>query len=146
MGPVHIHQSHFLNLLYNHLPRSSYFSPIARPQSDKDKDLLFRLRAEVQTYMLSTSPAGLNDDFASSTFNTPPPKLSPGLGLGRRASAQSGTSEVRRKPSPLYLGDEMVDTVALVWGVGKDVLERDTEVIRRAGPLEQVSDRVAIAI
>lgn len=47
-APVPAHQSHFLTLLYNALPKSAYFFAST---NDKDKDLLFRLRAEVQTHL-----------------------------------------------------------------------------------------------
>ena len=122
-SPAHIHQSHFLNLLYNSLPRSSWFSPLARTQTDKDKDLLFRLRAEVQTYMLPVSPD--------------PGARSPEMGgLGpRRISA----NEVKRKPSPIWVEDghgEMVEAVGLVWDVEKGTVERDAASIKRSGSLE----------
>jgi len=140
---AHVHQSHFLQLLYNSLPRSTYFSPIARNQSDKDRDLLFRLRAEVQTYMLVSSPNAA-DDLASSGFHSPPPKMSPGLGLGRTQSGQSGHSghsghsEIKRKPSPMWLGEDLTDTVALVWGMTREAVDREVEGIRRTGSIEQV--------
>lgn len=139
LSPVHLHQAHFLQLLYNSLPRSSYFSPIARNQSEKDRDLLFRLRSEVQSYMLQSSP-NATDDLASSGFHSPKPLQSPNLGLGRTSSAQSGSSEIKRKPSPMWSGDEMVETVGLVWGVGRDALDKDSETVKRSGPLQQVSD------
>lgn len=140
---AHVHQSHFLQLLYSALPRSTFFSPIARNQSDKDRDLLFRLRAEVQTYMLVSSP-NPTDDLASSGFHSPPPKGSPGLGLGRTQSGQSGRSghsghsEIKRKPSPMWLGDDLTDTVALVWGMSRDAIDRELEGIKRSGSVEQV--------
>lgn len=146
-GPSHIHQSHFLQLLYNSLPRSSHFSPMARPQSEKDKDHLFRLRAEVQSYMLAASPDPTNDH-ASSGFTPTAPGRSPaesGLGLGRTQSNQSvGSEGIRRKPSPVWNGDtdavvgEMMETVGQVWGTTRDSLEKDVASIQRSGSLDSV--------
>jgi len=155
-APSHQHQSHFLQLLSNSLPRSGYFSPIARNQSEKDRDLLFRLRAEISSYMLSSSPNPAEDlvaaGFHSPAPKSPTPRSSPML--GRTTSSQSGTSglggsgvpEIKRKPSPLWLGDEMVDTVGMVWNVGRDGLEKDTEETKRAGRLEQVSHRCCYTV
>lgn len=47
-GPIDAHKSHFLTLLYNAMPKCTYFSSSF---SEKDRDLLFRLRAEVQTLL-----------------------------------------------------------------------------------------------
>ncbi|KAK8843517.1 hypothetical protein IAR55_007177 [Kwoniella newhampshirensis] len=140
-APVHVHQSHLLQLLYNSLPRSSYFSPIARPQTEKDRDLLFRLRAEVQSYMLAPSPdpgADVSSNgLASPTSSTP--KRSP-IGMGRRASSTHSVEGIKRKPSPVWEGDsnEMIDTVASVWGVRKDVLDRDVLDIKGSKSVEQM--------
>ncbi|OCF44431.1 cytoplasmic protein [Kwoniella heveanensis CBS 569] len=143
--PVHAHQSHFLQLLYNSLPRSSFFSPIAKPQTEKDRDFLFRLRAEVQTYMLAPSP-NPEVDLASSPIAIASPASPPqqprrkssAIGLGRIASHSQ--ESIKRKPSPIWDGDinEMVDTVGLVWGVRKDILDRDVIDIKRSGVLEQL--------
>ncbi|WWD20945.1 hypothetical protein CI109_105423 [Kwoniella shandongensis] len=140
-APVHVHQSHLLQLLYNSLPRSSYFSPIAKPQAEKDRDFLFRLRAEVQSYMLAPSPdPGMDhgsNGMASPTLSTP--KRSP-MGAGRRASSTHSVEGVKRKPSPVWDGDitEMIDTVAAVWGVRKDVMDRDVMDIKGNRSIEQM--------
>ncbi|TYJ51197.1 hypothetical protein B9479_008245, partial [Cryptococcus floricola] len=133
-APQHTHQSHLLQLLYNTLPRSSHFSPMSRAQTDKDKELLSRLRSEVQSYMLAPSPNPAGDG-ASSNLTTPvatTPKKSP-VGLGR-PSAQS-VDAVRRKPSPIWDGDvnEMINTVGQVWGVRRDVMDRDVLDIKSHG-------------
>jgi hypothetical protein len=97
----------------------------------------------VQTYMLVSSPNAA-DDLASSGFHSPPPKMSPGLGLGRTQSGQSGHSghsghsEIKRKPSPMWLGEDLTDTVALVWGMTREAVDREVEGIRRTGSIEQV--------
>ncbi|WVW79162.1 hypothetical protein I302_101128 [Kwoniella bestiolae CBS 10118] len=148
--PAHIHQSHLLQLLYNSLPRSSFFSPLAKPQTEKDRDFLFRLRAEVQSYMLAPSPNPELDSSSSAMSMTPTTPTSPnapplnvrrkssGIGLGR-ISTHSQDS-IKRKPSPIWDGDvnEMVDTVGQVWGVRKDILDRDVVDIKRSGVLEQM--------
>ncbi|ADV25829.1 cytoplasmic protein [Cryptococcus gattii E566] len=120
----HVHQSHFLQLLYNVLPRSSYFSPMTRTQTEKEKELLARLRTEVQSYMLSPSPLP-NADTASSGLVTPGKKSS--VSIGR----PTGQDSVRRKPSPVWDGDvnEMMNTVCQVWGVRKETLDRDVSEI-----------------
>ncbi|ODO07655.1 cytoplasmic protein [Cryptococcus wingfieldii CBS 7118] len=133
-APQHTHQSHLLQLLYNTLPRSSHFSPMSRAQTDKDRELLSRLRSEVQSYMLAPSPNPAGDG-ASSNLTTPvatTPKKSP-VGLGR-PSAQS-VDAVRRKPSPIWDGDvnEMINTVGQVWGVRRDVMDRDILDIKSHG-------------
>jgi len=93
--------------------------------------------------MLDSSP-NPTEDLVSAGFHSPAPRSSPGL--SQTTSRQSGTSqvsgvsEIKRKPSPLWLSDEMLDTVGMVWDVGKDRLERDAEETKRAGKLEQVSD------
>lgn len=47
---------------------------------------------------------------------------------------------MKRKPSPMLFNDEgMVETVGLVWGVSREVLDKDADSIRRHGSLEQVS-------
>lgn len=130
----HVHQSHFLQLLYNVLPRSSYFSPMARTQTEKEKELLARLRTEVQSYMLSPSPLP-NADTASSGLVTPGKKSS--VGIGR----PTGQDSVRRKPSPVWDGDvnEMMNTVGQVWGVRKETLDRDvSEITSGKISIEQV--------
>ncbi|WVQ64082.1 uncharacterized protein L199_002241 [Kwoniella botswanensis] len=150
LSPAHIHQSHLLQLLYNSLPRSSFFSPLAKPQTEKDRDFLFRLRAEVQSYMLAPSPNPELDSNSSAlsmspttpTSPTQPPlnvrRKSSGIGLGR-ISTHSQDS-IKRKPSPIWDGDvnEMVDTVGQVWSVRKDILDRDVIDIKRSGVLEQM--------
>lgn len=120
----HVHQSHFLQLLYNVLPRSSYFSPMTRTQTQKEKELLARLRTEVQSYMLAPSPLP-NADIASSGLVTSE-KKSP-VGIGRPTRQDS----LRRKPSPVWDGDvnEMVNTVAQVWGVRRETLDKDVSEI-----------------
>ncbi|EIW67151.1 hypothetical protein TREMEDRAFT_40715 [Tremella mesenterica DSM 1558] len=128
-APTHAQQTHFLQLLYNSLPRSSHFSPLARNQSEKDKDLLFRLRAEVQSFMLPASP-----DPDATTTRTP-------KYLGDTQKRQSSQNEIKRKPSPIWVEDadgEMVEAVGMVWNVPKDVLERDAMNIRRSGSLESL--------
>nr|XP_019009601.1 cytoplasmic protein [Kwoniella pini CBS 10737]OCF48382.1 cytoplasmic protein [Kwoniella pini CBS 10737] len=152
-APAHAHQSHLLQLLYNSLPRSSFFSPLAKPQTEKDRDFLFRLRAEVQSYMLSASPNPEQDSASSGlsmgmgmtngpiTPTSPPQSVrrkSSAIGLGR-ISTHSQDS-VKRKPSPIWDGDvnEMVDTVGQVWGIKRDVLDRDVIDIKRSGVLEQM--------
>nr|XP_018258943.1 cytoplasmic protein [Kwoniella dejecticola CBS 10117]OBR81101.1 cytoplasmic protein [Kwoniella dejecticola CBS 10117] len=150
-APVHVHQSHLLQLLYNYLPRSSFFSPLAKPQTEKDRDFLFRLRAEVQSYMLSASPNPEQDSASSglsmgmpngaTTPASPPQSVrrkSSGIGLGRIST--NSQDSIKRKPSPIWDGDvnEMVDTVGQVWGVRRDVLDRDVIDIKRSGVLEQM--------
>ncbi|ORY25540.1 hypothetical protein BCR39DRAFT_543937 [Naematelia encephala] len=133
-APVHIHQSHFLNLLYNHLPRSSTFSPVAKAQTDKDRDLLFRLRAEVQSYMLAPSPDPSGDQASSG--------LKPAIALGRTSS--HSPDNIKRKPSPVWLGEGedgvggMIGTVGDVWGISREVLEKDVHSIRRTGSLDNL--------
>ncbi|WWC91481.1 uncharacterized protein L201_006427 [Kwoniella dendrophila CBS 6074] len=146
--PAHAHQSHLLQLLYNSLPRSSYFSPLAKPQTEKDRDFLFRLRAEVQSYMLSASPNPEADSHSNGMTAIPPTtptsptqsvrRKSSGIGLGR-ISTHSQDS-IKRKPSPIWDGDlnEMVETVGQVWGMRKDILDRDVIDIKRSGVLEQM--------
>ncbi|KIR25299.1 cytoplasmic protein [Cryptococcus deuterogattii 99/473] len=132
----HVHQSHFLQLLYNVLPRSSYFSPMTRTQTEKEKELLARLRTEVQSYMLSPSPLP-NADTASSGLVTPGKKSS--VGIGR----PTGQDSVRRKPSPVWDGDvnEMMNTVGQVWGVRKETLDRDvSEITSGKTSIEQFPD------
>ncbi|WVQ81673.1 hypothetical protein IAT38_003798 [Cryptococcus sp. DSM 104549] len=135
-APAHMHQSHLLQLLYNTLPRSSHFSPLARPQSEKDRDHLFRLRAEVQSYMLAPSPnpavdvhSASSNGLASPAPVATAPRKSP-VGIGR-ASPHSQDS-VKRKPSPIWDGDvnEMVDTVGQVWGVRRDMVDRDVMEVK----------------
>ncbi|WVR09258.1 hypothetical protein IAU60_006323 [Kwoniella sp. DSM 27419] len=145
-SPAHAHQSHLLQLLYNSLPRSSFFSPLAKPQSEKDRDFLFRLRAEVQSYMLSASPNPDSDPAHSAMANgshssSPPPQVrrkSSGMGLGRISTHSN--DNIRRKPSPVWDGDvnEMVETVGLVWGVRKDMLDRDVADVKKSGALDQL--------
>ncbi|WRT68812.1 uncharacterized protein IL334_005792 [Kwoniella shivajii] len=142
--PAHVHQSHLLQLLYNSLPRSSFFSPIAKPQTEKDRDFLFRLRAEVQSYMLAPSPNPEVDTASSGLPIMPasPPqsvrRKSSGIGLGRIST--NSQDSIKRKPSPIWDGDvnEMIETVAQVWGMRKDVLDRDVIDIKRSGVMEQM--------
>lgn len=67
------------------------------------------------------------------------------MGLGRTTSNQNGGSEIRRKPSPIWMGDdttsgmgEMVQTVGDVWGMEREVLEKDVASIRQAGSLDSL--------
>lgn len=46
--PAEAHKTHFLTLLYNVLPTCTYFT---NSSNEKDRDLLFRLRAEVQSFL-----------------------------------------------------------------------------------------------
>ncbi|ODN97020.1 hypothetical protein I350_07998 [Cryptococcus amylolentus CBS 6273] len=113
---------HLLQLLYNTLPRSSHFSPMSRAQTDKVKELLSRLRSEVQSYMLASSPNPAEDG-AWSNLMAPvatTPKKSPSV------------DAFRRKPSPIWDGDlnEMINTVGQIWGVRRDVMDRDVLEIR----------------
>jgi hypothetical protein len=147
----HEHQSHFLHLLNNSLPRSGHFSPMVRVQSDKDKDLLSRLRTEIASYMPKIE-RNSSEETTAKALDSPVPKSSPRLGgiMSRQSSGsgvseiglsagQSGPSEIKRKPSPLWMGDEMLETVGVVWGVNKEWLEQDSEEIKQSGRLEQVS-------
>ncbi len=69
-----------------------------------------------------------------------------GTGLGRAHSDQSGHSQdsIRRKPSPVWNGDqdgvmgEMMETVGQVWGVAREVMKKDVAGAQRSGPLDQV--------
>ncbi|ODN75870.1 hypothetical protein L202_05858 [Cryptococcus amylolentus CBS 6039] len=113
---------HLLQLLYNTLPRSSHFSPMSRAQTDKVKEFLSRLRSEVQSYMLASSPNPAEDG-AWSNLMAPvatTPKKSPSV------------DAFRRKPSPIWDGDlnEMINTVGQIWGVRRDVMDRDVLEIR----------------
>ncbi len=125
---------------------------MARPQSEKDKDQLFRLRAEVQSYLLVATP-DITSDSTSNEFAVPNglnggSTKSPagGTGLGRAHSDQSGHSQdsIRRKPSPVWNGDqdgvmgEMMETVGQVWGVAREVMKKDVAGAQRSGPLDQV--------
>ena len=121
---MHEHQSHLVQLLHNFLPRSSYFSPLARGQSEKDKDLLFRLRAEVQSYMGSQD--SIRSSVAPSSIH-----LSPSLNEDRRGQHRASFAK-------------HVDYVAMVgevWGVPHEVMSRDIARIGELGPLEKVRER-----
>jgi hypothetical protein len=144
-----------MQLLYNSLPRSSHFSPLARPQSEKVRDLLFRLRAEVQSYMLHadpTQPLSPNPNGTASTLKaaSPIPNGLPGVNarsgspVSLAVGARNPGQEVKRKPSPIWVNPEdmlgeMAETVGEVWGVPKDMVEKDVENIKNNGPLERVS-------
>lgn len=143
-----------MQLLYNSLPRSSHFSPLARPQSEKDRDLLFRLRAEVQSYMLHadpTQPLSPNPNGSASTLkpalpvSTGHPSVNgrSGSPVSLAVGARNPAQEVKRKPSPIWVNPEdmlgeMAETVGEVWGVPKDMVEKDVENIKNNGPLERV--------
>ena len=62
-----------------------------------------------------------------------------GAGALGGLSGHPGPNEVKRKPSPLWLGDEMLETVGMIWGVSREWLEKDSEETKRSGKLEQVS-------
>ncbi|KAL7418776.1 hypothetical protein Q5752_006459 [Cryptotrichosporon argae] len=149
-APAHVHQSHLLQLLYDFFKKSSHFSPLVRAQSEKDRDLLFRLRAEVQSYMLAPSPDPSSSDHPASPASTgrasspatsvSSRRLASPLGLGRATS----DDQIKRKPSPMWNGSsgadtgEMVETVVAVWGLPRDMVERDLANIKRHGSLEQL--------
>jgi hypothetical protein len=92
--------------------------------------------------MLETSPDPGNDpsSLAAAGFSSGSRSpSSPAPTLGRTSSAQSD-SLTRRKPSPRWTGDDdMVETVALVWGRGMDIVEKDLYSVKRSGSLDQVS-------
>lgn len=53
---------------------------------------------------------------------------------------------MKRKPSPVWKGveqdgdrDEMADTVGQVWGLAREVVERDVAVLLAAESLDQVA-------
>lgn len=88
--------------------------------------------------MLAPSPLP-NADIASSGLVTPE-KKSP-VGIGRPTRQDS----LRRKPSPVWDGDvnEMVNTVAQVWGVRRETLDNDvSEITSGTISIEQVCGRI----
>lgn len=88
--------------------------------------------------MLAPSPLP-NADIASSGLVTPE-KKSP-VGIGRPRTQDS----VRRKPSPVWDGDvnEMVKTVAQVWGVRGETLDKDVlEIMSGTMSIEQVCSHI----
>ncbi|KLT40639.1 hypothetical protein CC85DRAFT_303946 [Cutaneotrichosporon oleaginosum] len=147
-APPAQHQSHFLTLLYNTLPTSTFF---AAPDED-GRDLLFRLRAEIQSLLhgpgsptatLSPTSAQFSPQLAAqgiaakaglgiypaspasptSTLNpmtptSPIPPTSP-----RRATRPaSDAGSVRRKPIPMWTGSgEGLDNMVEAVGVIWDV-------------------------
>ncbi|ORX38986.1 hypothetical protein BD324DRAFT_618118 [Kockovaella imperatae] len=116
----HEHQSHLLQLLYNFLPRSTFFSPLARSQTDKDKDLLFKLRTEVQAYLG-------NQDISRSTATTPTAGPSPRLGSETRGP---------RKAPPSHTAD-FVSLVGDVWGRSQETLTRDVLRMEESDSIEK---------
>lgn len=153
-SPVKAHQAHLLALLYHTLPSLPHF---AESKADKDKDLLFRLRAEIQTLSQQTgqqAPPSPKAEFSPTlTANAMAAKTQSGTGIGRVAPPPGSGNEntVRRKPSPTYDGvgpaslgqslGPLVETVGQVWNVPHDVLERDLADTRQHGALEKVSAR-----
>lgn len=122
---------------------------MTRQQSEKDKDQLFRLRTEVQSYMQVASPdASSYFPIGETIPNTGGWISSPGsgLGLGRTQSDYSSRSQVgsQRKPSPASMREsdgtlgEMVEIVGHVWGVRPGSLEKDVADIHKAGSLDEV--------
>lgn len=134
MGTAHTldHQAHLLKLVYTALPNSAHF---AGSTSDKDKDLLFRLRAEVQMHMATpTSPGPSASEFTPQLRAQGAMAKTNGLGLGLHPSPSSPISPTtpvsplpatprtpkmshspslntlndgttKRKPSPVWTGD-----------------------------------------
>jgi hypothetical protein len=115
---------HFLEFLYHSLPRLPYFNANARPQTEKDRDQLFRLRAEVQSYM--GRQGGAHQDHQAS-----PRSISMSLERSR-----SRDSRGRQSVSGDSLGD-LIESVGQIWNVPHDILERDASSLR-AHPLERL--------
>lgn len=126
-APAHVHQLHFLEFLYHSLPRLPHFNANARPQTEKDRDQLFRIRAEVQSYM------GRQGRSPSATEFPPSPK-SHTTSLERSLSRDS-----RRRGSTPDQGSlgGLIDSVGEIWGVSRDTLGRDVDDIR-LNPLEKL--------
>lgn len=123
-APAHVHQLHFLEFLYHSLPRLPHFNANARPQTEKDRDQLFRIRAEVQTYMGRQSGPGPSAPASPQSHTT---------SLERSRSRDS-----RHRGSTPDIGSfgGLIDSVSDIWGVSRDVLERDVADIR-LNPLEK---------
>ena len=114
---------HFLEFLYHSLPRLPHFNANARPQADKDRDQLFRLRAEVQSYM--GRQGGQQDPSAS------PRSMNTSLERSR-----SRDSRAHQSVSGESLGD-LIESVGQIWSIPHDILDRDANSLRQ-NPLERL--------
>lgn len=119
-APPHVHQAHFLDFLYNALPRLPHFNPNGRPQNEKDKDLLFRLRAEVSSFMSGDQPPT-------------PGSIGPTSPLLERAKSHDSKHAANQTTG---LG-EAVELVGQIWGISREMLDRDVHSLRQS-PLEHL--------
>jgi hypothetical protein len=92
-----------------------------RPLSEKDRELLHRLRREVAGYILADPIAAGKPSSLGQ-----PDRLSPGISLGAPRPAREGLSE-------------MEETVGLIFGVGRDTLRADLEEILGETSMDEVS-------
>jgi hypothetical protein len=144
----HHHQAHLLSLLLQSL--QTWFSPLGKNSSEKDRDLHFRLRAEIEGYCLP------EDERESTSTSTPAASSS----RRRGSSIVSGKSSPPSSPSSFNVGIppvpplpgsasgrrntremlhmDLVEVVGRVFGVGKNKLERDLDQLKRGGIDERV--------
>ncbi|GMK58894.1 hypothetical protein CspeluHIS016_0603360 [Cutaneotrichosporon spelunceum] len=102
-APKSAHQTHFLTLLYNSLPASTHFSNV----DETDRDLVFRLRAEIQSLL-----HGPGSPTMSSMSPTSPtsPHFSPQL-AAQGAAAKAGFGMFPTSPtSPTSTNNPMTPT------------------------------------
>lgn len=147
------------------MPRSTYFSPIAKQLNEKDKKLLQDIKTEIQTYSLPSnersngasraSALGFGDESpvpavpgsANSNSKAPGiPASANGQVAGMLGAMQKQTQNIMRKPSPGAVGtangpgaDGLVATVGYIFGVKRDNWEGDLEELNSVGSLEEVS-------
>ena len=157
----HKYATHLLALLSSALPRSSYFSPMAKQLNDKDKKLLLDIKNEIQTYSLPSNgkssgaerASALGYGAESAVPPVPPmngvPAGAKGEVAGMLGAMQKQTQSIKRKPSPSNLGaaagmgsDGLVAAVGFIFGVRREVWEGDLEDLRSAGSLEEVRQAV----
>ncbi|WOO80435.1 putative protein [Vanrija pseudolonga] len=144
-APLHSHQMHLLTLLYNSLPTSSYFSGSL---SEKERDHLFRLRSEIQSFMRDPEPTDPAAAFTPSLMKNGLNAKANGLGIGTPGLATPGdpSASIKRKPSPQWPGGtpgtqtlgSMVETVGSIWGIHHEVLDRDVAETKRDGEVEKL--------
>ncbi|KAL1411961.1 hypothetical protein Q8F55_002954 [Vanrija albida] len=138
-APFHSHELHLLTLLYNSLPTSQYFSGNL---SEKERDLLFRLRSEIQSQMKDpepVDPSSFTPTLMKNGLNAKTNGLGlAGLGTPGVGTPGDGSASIKRKPSPAWPGGtpagtpgappplgSMVETVGSIWGIHRELYLTD---------------------